>query len=346
MLRRGLAIGLASLLVITGVGLVVVSVGKDDHGPTRATLARKHARFSCGGVSHKQVRGDRPTYTRKTLAAFANHRRLCAGWWLPRPRARFVPQGLVVDGRRAWVSGFRFQEKYGGRACRLVQIDLRSGQGLDRRGLVGQVGRRPSTYCRHGGGLGETGGGWLWVVQKSKLWAFHPSARGRTIRATRVWRLEAPVRGSSVVFKPKQVGLVPFQTSGRPRIYWFSLRKLLRRNVLDLGARKGRGVDLVADGSTRVPTHVQGATIGPDGGLYLARSTLACGELVTPRWRRVAFVPGAEGIQFSRNGKRLFAVSESGAVPYSHSRKPLTPAISSFEWPGLLRGKKSHCSFR
>lgn len=347
MLRRGLAIGLASLLVITGVGLVVVAVQGHDHqgGDPQAALIRKHFHFQCDGISHKQVRGDRPTYTHKTLAPFGNHHRLCAGWWLPRPRKRYVPQGLVVHGRTAWVSGFRYAPGYGERACRLLRIDLRDGQALDRRALVGRVGKRPSTYCRHGGGMAQTSDKWMWVVQKSKLWVFNRKASGTTIHAARVWRLEGPVRGSSVVFTAHRVGLVPFQVSGTPHIYWFRIRKLLRPHVLDLGARHRKGIDLVPAASTRIPTYVQGAAIGPNGSLYLSRSSLACGELVTPKGR-LAFVPGAEGIQFSRNGQRLFAVSESGAVPYAHSRKPLTPAISSFEWPGLAHGQKSHCHFR
>lgn len=346
MLRRGLVIGLASLLVITGVGLVVVMtgdhVGRERH--QQATLSRKHARFHCDGISHKQVRGDRPTYTHKTLARFRNHHRLCGGWWLPRPRSRYVPQGVAVHGRTAWVSGFRYAPGYGERACRLVRMNLRDGQAFDRHALVGAVGKRPSTYCRHGGGIARTSGGRLWVVQASKLWLFNRTARDKTIHATRVWRLESPVRGSSIVFTPHRVGLVPFEVSGKPHVYWFKVRKMLRKGVLDLGARRRKGVDLAAAARTRVPTYVQGAAIGPNGALYLSRSTLACGELVTPRGR-IGFVPGAEGIQFNRSGDRLFAVSESGAVPYAHSRKPLTPAISSFEWPGLLHGKKSHCHF-
>ena len=52
-------------------------------------------------------------------------------------------------------------------------------------------------------------------------------------------------------------------------------------------------------------------------------------------------MPGAEGLQFSPGGRRLYAVSESGARPYVKSRKPLTPAVSSFEWPGLLPGQEA-----
>ena len=82
-----------------------------------------------------------------------------------------------------------------------------------------------------------------------------------------------------------------------------------------------------------------------NGALYLARSTLACGELVSPSGRRLGFVPGAEGIQLLAGTRRLYAVSESGARPYVKSRKPLTAALNRFEWPGLGHGRRPDCGF-
>jgi hypothetical protein len=115
--------------------------------------------------------------------------------------------------------------------------------------------------------------------------------------------------------------------------------------VLDLAVRRQGKKQLAAVARTRIPTYVQGATMA-SGRLLLARSTLACGELVTPAGRRIALVPGAEGIQFRSGNRRLWAVSESGAVPYARSRKPLTPAVASFGWARLIRGKSSKCHFR
>jgi len=139
--------------------------------------------------------------------------------------------------------------------------------------------------------------------------------------------------------------MVPFHTRDVGRIYWFSLKRLLRPGVLDLARRHDGRRQLGAIASTRIPRLVQGATLDASGRLYLSRSTLACGELVTPHGRRVAFIPGAEGIQFAANGKRLWTVSESGARPYAISRKPLTPAVASFEWPRLYHGKRAACGF-
>ncbi len=95
---------------------------------------------------------------------------------------------------------------------------------------------------------------------------------------------------------------------------------------------------------TRIPTYVQGATMA-NGRLFVARSNLACGELVTPTGRRIALIPGAEGIQFRSGNRRLWAVSESGAPPYARSRKPLTPGAASFGWGRLIHGTPSKCRF-
>jgi hypothetical protein len=344
MVRRGLGI-LVVMVLLAGSGLASAPfrTGEDELEPT----ARK-ARFDCQGLDHREVRGSRPTYTKQKLADFRNHERMCRAVWLPRPRRHLVPQGLAVSGATAWVSGFGHTPRYGDRPCRLMNIDLRTGRLLAYRfQVVGAVGGRPATYCRHGGGLLRYGN-WLWIVEQNKLWLVNlAAARGTTLRATRVWRIAEPIRGSSIVTYQGRVGLVPFRNSGTPHIYWFDIRRLVRPGVLDLVPRTQAGRDRKRLGSvarTPVPTHVQGATIGPEG-LYLSRSNLTCGELVTPRGRRLALIPGAEGVQFGARGERLWVVSESGARPYAGARKPMTPAVSSFEWPGLSRGKTSSCRF-
>ncbi len=187
------------------------------------------------------------------------------------------------------------------------------------------------------------------MVEKNKLWLVDPTQKPRqgttNLEARRVWRLASPVRGSSLVLHHGRVGIVPYQKRGKASIHWFTQRDLVKRGVLDLAVRNAGKRQLGAVATTRVPRFVQGAGIAPNGRLYLARSNLACGELVTPRGRRVAFVPGAEGIQFAHEGRRLWAVSESGARPYAKSRKPLTPGIASFEWPRLGGGKRASCGF-
>ena len=298
----------------------------------------------CNGIRHRDVRGAEPRYTRKKLATFPNSKRLCRGLWLPSPRRYFVPQGVAVTGNTAWISGFRFRKGIGQRPCQMVRINLTTGRRLGfHSSIYGRVGTRPRTYCRHGGGILRRGK-WLWIVEKNKLWQIDPAARGRSVTAHRVWRVKSPVRGSSVVAKAHRIGLVPFKTSGVARIYWYSFSQLMRRGTRDLAVRPNGTKQIGAVESTRIPRYVQGAAFSPSRRLYLARSTLSCGELVSLSGRRLAFMPGAEGIQFS-SGRRLWTVSESGAWPYSKSRKPLTPALSTFEWPRLLRSKLGQCSF-
>ena len=147
-----------------------------------------------------------------------------------------------------------------------------------------------------------------------------------------------------MVANSKSIGLVPFQKRGPAYVHWFNIKRLLRPGVLDLAVhRQGRKQQGVVT-RTRIPTYVQGATMA-NGRLFVARSNLACGELVTPTGRRIALIPGAEGIQFRSGNRRLWAVSESGAPPYARSRKPLTPGAASFGWGRLIHGTPSKCRF-
>jgi hypothetical protein len=339
MLTRGLQVLLVVLLVAV-TGSVMRSDVADDASLSGQSDRR---RADCHGLKHAQVRGAKPTYTRKKLANFPNHKIQCHGVWLPEPRRYFVPQGLAISGNSAWVSGFRYREGYGKRPCQLMRVNLLTGRRLaSHSAIYGQVGKRPRTYCRHGGGIMQRGR-WLWIVESSKLWLVDPSRRGSVLNARRAWRIEAPVRGSAIVATAHRIGLVPFQTRGAPRIYWFDIKSLIKPGVLDLATRSAGRSQLGAVRSTRVPRLVQGATLDAYGRLYLSRSNLSCGELVTPFGRRIAFIPGAEGIQFAARGRRLWSVSESGSWPYSRSRKPLTPGVSSFEWPRLVNGKRAGC---
>jgi hypothetical protein len=340
MLMRALRVAVIVLLLAVSGG----AVAADATSGGTASVARK-ARFECHGIDRGAVRGTDPTYTRKTLADFRNHKRLCGGLWLPTPRRYLVPQGLAVTGSTAWVSGFRFRPGYGERPCQLRRINLATGEQLAfHSAIYGRVGQRPRTYCRHGGGILQRGA-YLWIVEKNKLWQVDPSGTSSVLNARRVWRIKAPARGSAIVATRKSIGLVPFVTKGHPSIYWFRFKQLQKPGVLDLGAQAKGTTQVGAVARTRVPTLVQGATLDGAGGLYLARSSLACGELVTPGGRRLGFVPGAEGIQFGPAGRRLYVVSESGARPYVKSRKPLTAAVNRFEWPGLGHGRKADCGF-
>ena len=339
---RGLKTALVVLLLATSGG--VVRTDAAAHPAQAQAAARAKAR--CNGISHSEVRGTEPTYTRKKLARFPNSNTLCHALWLPPPRRYFVPQGFARTVRNtAWVSGYRYREGYGKRPCQLLRIGLTTGRRVDSgRSIWGRVGQRPRTYCRHGGGILQRYG-MLWIVEKNKLWLVNQSQAGPVLKARRVWRLESPVRGSAVVANAGHIGLVPFKTRGPAYVHWFKIKRLMRPGVLDLATRRQGKKQIGPAARKRIPTYVQGATVA-FGRLFLARSTLSCGELVTPTGRRIALVPGAEGIQFGPSRRRLWAVSESGAWPYARSRKPLTAAVSSFSWWRLSHGKASKCRFR
>ena len=314
-------------------------------GSAAAASSSARKKFKCHGIDRDDVRGADPTYTNKTLADFRNHKRQCSGLWLPEPRRYLVPQGIAVGRDTAWVSGFRYRKGYGQRPCQLRRINLITGKQLAwHSAIYGQVGERPRTYCRHGGGILQRGR-FLWIVEKNKLWLVDPSSSKPVLDARRVWRIRKPARGSAIVSTEKRIGLVPFVKKGPAHIYWFPFKSVRKAGVLDLGARSRGTTQLGASSRTRVPSLVQGATIGPSGGLWLARSNLACGQLVVPGGRRLGTVPGAEGIQVGPKGKRFYVVSESGARPYVKSRKPLTAGVNAFEFPGVLSGRKPDCGF-
>lgn len=325
-----------SLLLAVSAGLV---------GSTSQVALAKKPDHRCDGISHRQVKGAEPRYSQRKLARFAADESLCHGIWLPKPRKTTVPQSLAVSGHTGYLVGYDWKPTMGDRPCRVMKVDLRTGKRLAYQSrITGRVGTRPKNFCRHGGGIALQGKR-LWVVEKHKLWLLDPARVGKDERALRVWRIEMPVMGSTVVVDGDRIGLVPFAKSGKPKLYWYSTAALLRTKVTDLGLSAKSRKWATPVGATRVPTLVQGAMIGPKGKLFLTRSNTYCGELVRPNGKRVAFIPGAEQIQLV--GKRLWVVSESGAVPLQKgSKRPLTPAVSSFQWPQVLHGPAAKCGFK
>jgi hypothetical protein len=301
----------------------------------------------CGGLTHGDVLGPRPTYTPQRLAAFPNDDTLCTGLWLPRPRARLVPQSMALGTHHtAWLVGYRWGPA-GERPCRLFRLDLRTGRRVVYQPrVVGHVGTRPEQYCRHGGGLLRARAR-LWIAEKHKLWMYDPTRAGSSPQADRVWRIQMPVQGSSIVATDDLIGLVPFSKTGTPLIRWYRFDDVLRAGVTDLADTAEPPKQIAPARVTPVPTYVQGAAFGPHGRLYLTRSSPRCGELMALGGRRVAFVPGAEQIQVGPRAERLWVVSESGARPFQAMKRPppLTPAIASFAWPDVLRGPASTCRF-
>jgi hypothetical protein len=296
-------------------------------------------------VQFDDVRGPVPSYARPPLARFAADDAMCRGLWLATADRWFVPQGLALDGDTAWVSGYRYRKAYGDRPCRLLRVDLRTGEVLaatDR--LTGSVGDRKATFCRHGGAITLDRHG-LWLAEADRLWLVDPARVGRPDQVRRVWRTVRPVRGSALLGGSRiELGLVSFsdRRSGVTRV--FSYHDLLAPGVTTLVAGRSSGPGSV--GPTRTSSairRVQGVTRGP-GGVWSTSSVSTCGLLVTPGGRRVAFAPGAEDLQFDRAGD-LWVVLESGARNYQADGRPLVPMLARFDVDALLAGPDETCSW-
>ncbi|QWZ09286.1 hypothetical protein KRR39_05740 [Nocardioides panacis] len=300
---------------------------------------------SCPALHFDDVRGPVPSYVSAPLAAFPNDQALCRGLWLPTADRWLVPQGLALDGRTAWVSGYRWRKSYGDRPCRLLHVDLLTGRLLasaDR--LTGSVGDRGATFCRHGGALSSDRHG-LWLAEADRLWLVDPARVGTGHEVLRVWRTERPVRGSAFVDGSRaEIALVSFSDRHAGRTRWYSFDDLLADGVTTLVAgRPTRADQAGATRTTSAVRRVQGTTRGP-GGVWSTSSTSTCGMLVTPGGRRVAFAPGAEDLEFDGRG-RVWAVLESGARSYQRDGRPLVPMLARFDARSLLSGPDTTCSW-
>jgi len=279
----------------------------------------------CGPPTFAQVRGRAPRYLGRSLDSFPNEHALCGGLWLPRAQANFTAQGLAVDGRTAFVSGYDGGGGLGTRFCRVQKVDTRSGKLLAEVGPVeGAVGARPPVVCRHGGGLLLDHHG-LWLVETDRLWLLDPES----LAVERAWALLDPVRGSFAVHDGAgRLGLGGFRRNGPARLFWFEPSTVLAPGVLDL-AETG------AADAQRVPAMAQGAVWGDLGpgpaGVWFATSNTYCGVLAGPRGSRRGFLPGAEGID--RTGRRtLWALSESASRPYQlEGGRPVVPMLARFD---------------
>ena len=292
------------------------------------------------------MRGRPPGYLTRTLGTrltpLAIGTAVCEGLWLPRMQSGFVPQGVAVSGDEAWISGFD-PGRVGHRFCRVLRIDLGSARLLDELGPVtGAVGPGPDVVCRHGGGLMLDDHG-LWLTELERLWLLDPA----TLAVRRVWRLQAPVRGSfGVLDDAGRLGLGQFRTSepatgrGGPSLLWLDLADVLdpATTTLEPG---------LVVGSRRIPVRAQGGTwasVGGRRGLWVASSTTRCGVLTGPNGARSTFLPGAEGVAPAGAG-RLWVVSESAARTYAREGgRPVVAPLSLVDTRRLDRWPEPTCT--
>lgn len=317
----------AALLACTGGS---AGPGKVGDGPD--------ARTGCGPLKYDEVRGRPPGYLdTQELGRFRNDHAVCAGVWLRTGRG-FVPQGVVVDGGSAWVSGFNGGAPLHYRYCSIQRVDLRTGKVLDRLDPVsGQVGDRDPLYCRHGGGLVQDGHG-LWLVETSRLWLIDPD----TLEVQRVWSLTDPLRGSfALVDGQDRLGIGRWYPHRSAQVDWFDTDELVASPVLDLTLE-------MADGATPAPRGTQGAVWGALGrgrpAAWFTQSVTRCGVLVGPEGtRRRAFVPGAEGMDLVGDDS-LWVVSESGTRHYQdQGGRPVVPMLVRLDLSDFASWQRPDC---
>lgn len=279
----------------------------------------------CGPVRFAEVQGTTPGWLPERLDRFANDSAMCAGQWLTSGGEKFVAQGVAVRGHRAWALGYDARSY---KPCRIVVVDLRTGQTIKQRGGGGMlVAGGPRHACRHGGGAGLTAEG-LWVTQSDGLWLIDPE----TLAVKRGWWIDRPARGSWLVIDAAGgrlgVGNFTWRPGRRGTVHWFGIDDVLRSGVTRIGPA-------TAIGSQRVPPKVQGALWGSlDGrkpGLWTVSSVTRCGVLTSPRGRSYAFLPGGEGLALTDNGRRFWVASESSSHTYhTAGGRPTVPHLAQF----------------
>ncbi|MBZ5740514.1 hypothetical protein [Nocardioides mangrovi] len=286
-----------------------------DDAPARTTSKRT----GCGPLRPTTVAGRAPAYIEGGLDRFANDHAACAGVWLRAAGAGFVPQGVAVRGRTAWVSGFDGDAPDGHLWCTVIRLDLRTGHELDRTVLRGVTVDGEVVSCRHAGGVTIESHG-LWLAEAGKLWLLDPD----TLTVERRWVLADGIRGSFAVVDDRgRLGIGAFRTARRGWLDWLDPKALLAGSSAVIG--RGDVREHVV-----LPPNTQGAYWGRLGeeepGLWLTRSHTRCGILVGPSWRR-GVVPGAEGMApAGRNG--MWVVSESGSRRYQREGgRPVVPTL-------------------
>lgn len=334
MAGRGLAVTLVATLAATATsGLAACSGRADSDEPD----ARRTVLEGCGPVGYDDVAGRPPSYLEGPLDALPNDHALCAGTWLPPTGTGFVPQGLVVRGRTAWVSGYdEGRTRIGSDVCRIVRLDLRTGREIAQRAPVrAELAPRGPANCRHAGGLALDDHG-LWVSQFTKVWLLDPA----TLDVQRVWHLVDQVRGSYLVQDDRgRLGVGGFHRHRRWPLHWFEPSTLLEPGRLDLAPDDAVAVQ-------PGPPTAQGAVwadLGPGPAqVWFTRSNTYCGELWAGPRRRYAFLPGAEGLSLS--GERLWTVSETTAAPYFlQGGRPVVPTLSAYDVSRFPRWQRSAC---
>lgn len=296
-----------------------------------ATATATAGNGRCAGVSFGDVRGPRPAYVHGPLHHYAAARAVCAAYWLADAGPRFVPQSLEIDGTTAYVAGYRWERRFGKRPCQIAVVDTGTGEltAFVKRWQAPIYGPRP-TFCRHGGGMEMTAEGLL-VEETQRLWLLDPARFGKGDPVLRVWRLPDSIRGSTLVVSGDELGIGAYRSERPGTVWWFRLADVMAPGIdlLDSPARE-----------TQAPAALQGMGHGP-GGVWFSSSRSRCGVLRGTGDRSVAFVPGAEDVEF--RGRDLWVVSEASAKPFLGPNERPVPFLLRLDASRVLSGPRGRC---
>lgn len=334
---------------------ILLTAGCDGSGPPEGVPETTALPRAC--ITYGDVRGPLPNFGPQELGRFGNDNAMCSGWWLPKVNDHFVPQGLAIGGKTAWVTGYRWRPGYGERECRLMQVDLRTGALLAYMPRIsGSVDGRPEAYCHHGGGIARTPDG-LWVLETKRLWLLDPYLvkTGRD-PVVKVWFIEKPLRGSVLVTTGEEFGVGEFREDRHGDIHWFRyedieapgvttlVRHGARRTARQVPARRVIPAPRYLQGAATVPAH-SAAGRSTASGTWFVSSNTRCGVLHRPDGSRVAFGPGSEGIDIDRRGD-FWVVMEAGVLDYQRQGgRPMVPHLARFDGNVLSNGVADSCSW-
>lgn len=232
--------------------------------------------------------------------------------WVPDLDAGDTPQGVtVLNGSQVIVSTYR-ETQAGPQDCRIHRFDADTGA------LTGSA--DIPAACNHAGGLAVVGGR-LFVTDTWSLIELDPGAlfnpTGRHQTVIRSLSLRFPLRGSFAAGTDRGLWIGEYRKTAGASLRFVTLAAIDAADPI-----AGLGPDAVAV-EIPAPVRSQGATVAPDGALWISASSSQFGKLyrLNPTNGDVlaeyAAPAGTEDLGMDAAG-RLWTVSEAGAEKYQN----------------------------
>jgi hypothetical protein len=282
-------------------------------GPPRASCGSTPE--VCDGLEFDEVQGAPPLA--RDLSIFPNSDTACEGVWVPDVNpslGAFVPQGLVIEGRTALVSGYYKDRRPD--LVRILQVSLDTGALMASRDFDNEG-------ISHGGGLALDGQGGLWLADTQALYRFDRGSLFASNNVPKKLKLDNPMNGSFLA--NGEAGFLwigTYQKSGPSAMYKFPVQYLISR----LSLRQPTLSPNFATSRLTIANKAQGAAFR-DSVLWVSSSTSTSGRLVRGV-TSFGFGPGVEEIEFDGAGD-LWAVFEAGTNPDYNSE--FYPLIARFD---------------